>query len=132
MLNTIQVMGRLTADPELRHTSNSVAVTTFRIAVNRDYKDKTTGEKGVDFLPVVCWRNTAEFASRYLAKGQLVVVSGRLQVREYTDREGQKRNITEIIAENLYFGENRQREQNKEQYEVVNEFEDVDEDDIPF
>lgn len=126
MLNNIQIMGRLTADPELRHTTSGVAVTTFRIACNRDFKDKSTGEKGVDFIQIVCWRNTAEFAARYLAKGQLVVISGRLQVREYTDKDGQKRSATEVIAENLYFAEARKEPK------PVSTFEDVDDDGIPF
>ena len=129
MLNNINIMGRLTADPELRHTQGGVAVATFRIAVNRDYKDKATGERGVDYLTVVSWRNTAEFASRYLYKGLLVIVSGRIQVREYTDKEGQKRYATEIVAENLYFGESRQKPVEEPQVD----FQDVDDDeDIPF
>lgn len=107
MLNHVTVMGRLTADPELRHTNGDIAVASFRVAVDRDFKDKATGERGADFFPVVCWRATAEFAARYLNKGRQVVVSGRLQVRDYTDREGHKRSATEIIAENVYFADSR-------------------------
>lgn len=107
MYNHVAVMGRLTADPELRSTQSGVAVASFRVAVDRDFKDKTTGERGTDFFPVVCWRQTAEFAGRYLTKGRQVTVSGRLQARDYTDREGHKRTITEIVADNVYFADSR-------------------------
>lgn len=114
MLNKCFLMGRLTNDPELRHTQNGVAVATFRLAVSRDFKD-SNGERKVDFFPVVCWRNTAEFVSRYFAKGSLAVVEGRLQVREYTDRDGNKRYVTEVISDNVYFGESRKRDNDTEQ-----------------
>lgn len=107
MLNHVTVMGRLTADPELRHTSGELPVASFRLAVDRDFKDKETGEKKADFFSVTCWRQTAEFAARYLAKGRQAVVSGRLQVRDYTDREGHKRSVTEIVADNVYFADSR-------------------------
>ena len=88
MLNTITIMGRLTADPELRHTGNNIPVASFTLAVDRDYKDKASGEKQTDFIPVVAWRNSAEFAARYFAKGRMAVVSGSLQMRKWTDKDG--------------------------------------------
>ena len=103
MLNSVAIMGRLTADPEIRHTQNNVAVTTFRLAVDRDFKDKSTGERSADFLPVVCWRGLAEYIGRYGAKGRMVGVTGRIQVRDFTDSSGVKKVITEIMADNVYF-----------------------------
>lgn len=108
MLNTITVMGRLTADPELRHTGNNIPVASFTLAVDRDYRDKASGEKQTDFIPVVAWRNTAEFAAKYFAKGRMAVVSGSLQMRKWTDKDGNKRTSAEIMAENIYFGDSRQ------------------------
>lgn len=110
MMNVCCVMGRLTADPELRHTQSNVAVATFRLAVDRDYKDKETGEKKADFIPIVCWRGTAEFVSRYCSKGRLIGVTGRLQVRDYSDKDGNKRYATEILADNVYFGDSKKTE----------------------
>ena len=106
MLNTCILQGRLTADPELRHTSTNVPVTTFRIAVDRDFKD-ADGNREADFLPVVCWRNTAEFVARNFTKGRLIVVKGRVQVREFTDKEGARKTITEVMADNVYFGDSK-------------------------
>jgi single-strand DNA-binding protein len=102
VLNRIDLLGRLTADPELRMTSGDVAVTTFTLAVERDYKNQS-GERESDFFTVTCWRGTAEFASRNFSKGQMMAVTGRLQNRQYTDKEGNKRTVSEIIAENVYF-----------------------------
>lgn len=102
MLNRIDVQGRLTRDPELRQTQSGVPVCTFSIACERDFKDPQTGQKGTDFLEIVAWRHTANFVSKYLTKGQTVVVSGRLQNRDYTDRNGQNRRLTEIVADNCY------------------------------
>ena len=107
MLNKVFLQGRFVADPELKHTPNGVAVSTFRLAVDRDFKDKDTGEKKVDFVNVVAWRQTAEFVSRFFYKGRMAVVEGRLQVRDYTDKEGNKRTIAEIIADNVYFGDSK-------------------------
>lgn len=107
MLNHIVLMGRLVADPELRTTPSGVAVATFRIAVDRDFKNKQTGEKETDFITVVAWRTTAEFVSRYFAKGRMAVVAGRLQIRPYTDRDGNKRNATEVVADSVYFGDSK-------------------------
>ena len=107
MLNKIFLQGRLVADPEMRHTPSGVAVTTLRLAVDRDFKDKETGEKKADFINVVAWRNTAEFVSRYFTKGRMAIVEGRLQMRDYTDRDGNKRTAAEVVADNVYFGDSK-------------------------
>lgn len=107
MLNKIFLMGRLVADPELKQTPNGVPVATFRIAVDRDFKNKQTGEKEADFVTIVAWRSTAEFVARYFTKGRMAVVEGRLQIRPYTDRDGNKRNATEVVADSVYFGDSR-------------------------
>ena len=107
MLNKIFLQGRLVADPELRHTPNGVAVASFRIAVDRDFKDRETGERKADFINVVAWRQTAEFVSRYFTKGRMAVVEGKLQTRDYTDRDGNRRYATEVVADNIYFGDSR-------------------------
>ncbi len=107
MLNHIVLMGRLVADPELRTTPSGVSVATFRIAVDRDYKNKETGERETDFVTVVAWRTTAEFVSRYFAKGRMAVVEGRLQIRPYTDRDGNKRTATEVVSDSVYFGDSK-------------------------
>lgn len=107
MLNKIFLQGRLVADPELRHTPNGVPVASFRLAVDRDYKDKQTGEKQTDFINVVAWRQTGEFVSRFFSKGRLALVDGRLQIRDYTDRDGNRRTIAEVVADNVYFGDSR-------------------------
>lgn len=107
MLNKIFLTGRLTADPELRHTPSNVPVATFRLAVDRDFKDKDTGEKKADFINVVAWRQTGEFVSKYFSKGRMAIVEGRLQMRDYTDKEGNKRTIAEVVADNVYFGDSR-------------------------
>ena len=107
MLNQIIIMGRLTRDPELRHTQSGAAVASFALAVDRDFKDKATGEKSTDFIDCVAWRNTAEFVSRYFSKGRMAVVEGRLQIREWTDKEGNKRRTAEVVADNVYFGDSK-------------------------
>ena len=107
MLNRVSLMGRLVADPELRHTQTGTAVASFRIAVERDFKDKETGEKKSDFINIVAWRSTAEFVSRFFTKGRMAIVEGRLQVREYTDRDGNRRYATEVVADNIYFGDSK-------------------------
>ena len=107
MLNHIVIMGRLARDPELRHTQSGTPVATFRLAVDRDYKDKNTGERATDWIDVVAWRGTGEFVSRYLAKGRLTVVEGRLQMREWTDKEGNRRTTAEVVADNVYFADSR-------------------------
>lgn len=103
MLNHIAIMGRLTRDPELRRTQSGLAVASFTLAVDRDYSGKDGEEKEVDFIDCVAWRSTGEFVSKYFTKGQMAVVSGRLQIRGYTDKDGQKRRVAEIVADNVYF-----------------------------
>ena len=107
MLNRIILMGRLTRDPELRHTQTGTAVASFSLAVDRDFKDKSTGEKSTDFIDIVAWRSTAEFVSRYFTKGRMAVVEGRLQLRDWTDRDGNKRRSAEVVADNVYFGDSK-------------------------
>ena len=107
MLNRIILTGRLTRDPELRHTQTGTAVASFSLAVDRDFRNRDSGEKGVDFIDVVAWRNTAEFVSKYFTKGRMAVVEGRLQIRDWTDREGGKRRSAEVVADNIYFGDSK-------------------------
>ena len=110
MLNHIVLMGRLTKDVELRHTGNGVAVASFSIAVDRDFSGKESGEKETDFIDIVAWRNTAEFVSKYFTKGRMAVVSGRLQIRNWTDKEGNKRRNAEVVADNVYFGDSKKED----------------------
>jgi len=108
MLNHIVLMGRLTRDPELRRTGTGIAVASFRLAVDRDFAPKDgSGERETDFIDIVAWRSTAEFVSRYFAKGRMAVVSGRLQMRNWTDKEGNKRTTAEVVADNVYFGDSK-------------------------
>ena len=107
MLNHIVLMGRLTRDPELRRTGSGIAVASFRLAVDRDFAPKDGGEKETDFIDVVAWRSTAEFVSRFFTKGRMAVVSGRLQMRNWTDKEGNKRTSAEVVADNVYFGDSK-------------------------
>lgn len=107
MLNHIVVMGRLTRDPELRRTGSGIAVTSFTVAVDRDFGPKDGGERETDFIDCVAWRSTGEFVSKYFAKGSMAVVSGRLQIRGWTDKDGNKRRSAEIVADNVYFGESK-------------------------
>ena len=107
MLNHIVLMGRLTRDPELRYTQSGTPVASFRLAVDRDFGNRETGEKQTDFIDVVAWRQTGEFVSKFFAKGNMAVVSGRLQVRDWQDREGNKRTTAEVVAENIYFGDSK-------------------------
>ena len=107
MLNRIIIMGRLTRDPELRRTQTGTPVASFSLAVDRDFKDKATGERSTDFIDVVAWRQTGEFVSRYFTKGRMAVVEGRLQMRDWTDKDGNKRRSAEVVADNVYFGDSR-------------------------
>ena len=107
MLNHIVLMGRLTRDPELRRTGSGIAVASFSLAVDRDFGSRETGEKETDFIDIVAWRNTAEFVSKYFTKGRMAVVSGRLQIRNWTDKEGNKRRSAEVVADNVYFGDSK-------------------------
>ena len=106
-LNRIIIMGRCTKDPELRQTPSGVSVTSFTLACDRDFKDKQSGERGVDFIDVVAWRQTGEFAAQYFAKGRMAVVDGRLQIRTWEDNNGNKRRNAEIVADHLYFGDSK-------------------------
>lgn len=105
-LNYICIMGRLTKDPELRHTSSGTPVASFTLAVDRDFKDQN-GDRETDFIEVVAWRNTAEFVCKYFTKGRMAAVSGRLQMRGWTDKDGNKRKSAEILAEHVYFGDSK-------------------------
>ena len=107
MLNRIVIMGRLTRDPELRRTQNGTAVTSFSLAVDRDFKSRDSGEKATDFIDVVAWRQTAEFVCQYFTKGRMAVVDGRLQIRDWKDREGNNRRSAEVVADNVYFGDSK-------------------------
>ena len=107
MLNHIVIMGRLTRDPELRRTGSGIAVTSFSLAVDRDFAPKDGGERETDFIDCVAWRQTGEFVSKYFTKGRMAVVSGRLQIRSWTDKDGNKRRSAEVVADNVYFGDSR-------------------------
>ncbi len=107
MLNHITIMGRLTRDPELRRTGSGIAVASFTLAVDRDFTPKDGGERETDFVDCVAWRQTGEFISKYFCKGRMAVVSGRLQIRSWTDKDGNKRRTAEIVADNVYFGDSK-------------------------
>ena len=109
MLNKIILMGRLTRDPELRRTQSGTAVASFTLAVDRDYKPQD-GERETDFIDIVAWRGTAEFVSKYFSKGRMAVVEGRLQVRDWKDKDGAKRRSTDVVADNVYFGDSKRPE----------------------
>ena len=110
MLNHITIMGRLTRDPELRYTQSQTPVASFTLAVDRDFGSRDGGEKQTDFIDCVAWRQTAEFVSKYFTKGSMAVVSGRLQIRDWTDRDGGKRRSAKVVVDNMYFGESRRRD----------------------
>ena len=107
MLNRIISMGRLVRDPELRTTQSGTAVTSFTLAVDRDFKSRESGEKSTDFIDVVAWRQTAEFVCKYFAKGRMAIAEGRLQIREWKDKDGNNRRTAEVVAENVYFGDSK-------------------------
>lgn len=107
MLNKIVLQGRLCKDPELRYTQSGTAVTSFTLAVDRDMKNKETGERQTDFIDCVAWRNTAEFAANYFSKGRMAVVEGRLQIRDWTDKDGNKRKSAGVLVGSLYFGDSK-------------------------
>lgn len=107
MLNHITLMGRLTRDPELRSTTSGTPVASFTLAVDRDYSSRDSGERQTDFIDIVAWRQTGEFVSKYFQKGSMAVVTGRLQIRDWTDRDGNKRRSAEVVADNIYFGESK-------------------------
>lgn len=131
MLNKCFLLGRMTKDPEIRRTNGGTAVTSFTLAVDRDFK--TNGEKETDFIEVVAWRNTAEFVSKYFSKGRMAIVEGRLQIREWTDKSGNKRRTAEVVADNVYFGDS--KKENKEALEYKQaDFAEISEEDgeLPF
>ena len=107
MLNHITIMGRLTRDPELRRTGSGVAVASFTVAVDRDFGGRDGGEKETDFIDCVAWRQTGEFVSKYFTKGRMIVVDGRLEMRDWNDRDGNKRTTAEVVADNCYFGDSK-------------------------
>jgi single-strand DNA-binding protein len=107
MLNHITIMGRLTRDPELRRTGSGLAVTSFSVAVERDYSGRDSSERKTDFFDCVAWDKRAEFVGKYFSKGRMIIVSGRLEFRDWTDKEGNKRRSAEVIAENVYFGDSK-------------------------
>nr|DAH24658.1 MAG TPA: Single strand binding protein [Caudoviricetes sp.] len=129
MLNHIVLMGRLTRDPELRHTATGTAVASFALAVDRDFKGQD-GERETDFIDVVAWRSTAEFVSNYFTKGRMAVVSGRLQIRNWTDKDGGKRRSAEVIADSVYFGDSK-RDGDAGQVQAYTQLLD-DDDDLPY
>lgn len=137
MLNKISIMGRLTADPELRTTQSAKSVASFTVAVDRDFKGPN-GEKETDFINCVAWQGTAEFISKYFQKGSMAVISGRLQTRKYETQDGQKRTATEVIAENVYFGGAKKDEANNETTAVstptgnIDGFVPCDDEELPF
>ena len=119
MLNKIIIMGRLTRDPELRRTGSGTAVTSFSLACDRDFKSQS-GDKETDFIEVVAWKNTAEFVSKYFSKGRMAVVDGRLQIRDWTDKAGNRRTTAEVVADNVYFADSKRSESNDNQKENFN------------
>lgn len=129
-LNTITIMGRLTKAPELRYTQQNTPVAAFTLAVDRDYSGRDGGEKQTDFIDCVAWRGTAEFVDRYFDKGSMAVVSGRLQLRDWTDNNGNKRRSAEVVAEHVYFGESKRKSADIS----AEDFEDLDDKDgeLPF
>ena len=120
MLNKIVIMGRLTRDPELRRTAQGTAVTSFRLACDRYFKGQN-GEKGTDWIDVVAWKGTAEFVTRYFTKGRMAIIEGRLQSREWTDKDGKKREAVEVVAENVYFGDSKREERQPEAFDEIDE-----------
>jgi single-strand DNA-binding protein len=136
MLNNVIIMGRLTRDPELRRTQSGTAVTSFTMAVDRDFKSQS-GEKETDFIDVVAWRSTAEFVAKYFTKGRMAVVEGRLQIRDWTDKDGNKRRNAEVLADNIYFGDAKKDVDSGANRYAGGQFVEVDEDfdadgDMPF
>ena len=116
MLNHITIMGRLTRDPELRRTGSGIAVASFTVAVDRDFGGRDGGEKETDFIDCVAWRQTGEFVSKYFTKGRMIVVSGRLQIRSWNDKDGNKRRTAEVVADNCYFGDSKRDDQGGSSY----------------
>ena len=130
MLNNVTIMGRMTADPELRKTGGGTSVTTFTLACERDFK--SDGEKQTDFFEVVAWKHTAEFVSKYFGKGRMAVVSGRLQTRSWTDKDGNKRKAVEVVADNVYFADSKNADQSNMRSFDYAGVDVTDESDLPF
>ena len=120
MLNHITIMGRMTRDPELRRTGSGVAVANFCLAVDRDFNPKETGEKETDFIDCVAWRGTGEFVSKYFTKGSMAIVSGKLQIRNWTDKDGNKRRNAEVVADSVYFGDSNKSDRGNSTYQAPN------------
>lgn len=131
MLNKCFLLGRMTKDPEIRRTNGGTAVTSFTLAVDRDFK--SNGEKETDFIDVVAWRNTAEFVSKYFSKGRMSIVEGRLQIRDWTDKNGNKRRTAEVVADNVYFGDSKKENKEEPEYKQA-DFAEISEEDgvLPF
>lgn len=130
MLNQVVIMGRFTKNPEAKTTNSGTSWCSFSLAVDRDFADKETGERGVDFIDCVAWRGTADFVSRYFTKGRAAVVQGRLQIRNYTDKDGNKRKAAEIVADHVYFADSKKAESNStttgdEDFVVVDDLEEL-------
>lgn len=131
MLNKCFLLGRMTKDPEIRRTNGGTAVTSFTLAVDRDFK--SNGEKETDFIDVVAWRNTAEFVSKYFSKGRMAIVEGRLQIRDWTDKNGNKRRTAEVVADNVYFGDSKKENKQEPEYKQADLAEISEEDgELPF
>ena len=131
MLNHIVLMGRLTRDPELRRTGSGIAVASFSLAVDRDFgSSANNGEKETDFIDIVAWRNTAEFVTKHFKKGDSLTVQGRLEVRKFTDKDGNNRETVEIIADSVYFGEKKRDTSEQNTAPVPDDFEPI-EDEFP-
>lgn len=134
-LNRITIMGRLTRDPELRRTQSGAPVTSFTMAVDRDFKSQS-GDKETDFIDVVAWRNTAEFAAKYFTKGRMAIASGRLQIRDWQDNNGNKRRSAEVIADSIYFSDSKPQDAQPAVHAVnvdASDFDEIEDDpDFPF
>lgn len=133
MLNNVVIMGRLTRDPELRRTQTGTAVASLTLACDRDFKPQN-GEKETDFIDVVVWGKTAEFAANYFTKGRMAIVEGRLQVRNWQDKDGNKRKTAEVVADRMYFGDSKQegKQEDKKQTAPAVDFCEIEDDDCPF
>lgn len=132
MLNHITIMGRLVADPELRYTPSNIPTASFRLAVDRDFKARETGERKADFINVVTWRSTAEFVARNFSKGRMAVVDGRLQIRDYTTKDGNRQFIAEVVANNVYFADSKREASPERPGDGFHEVEDEDDGELPF
>ena len=126
MLNQIVLMGRLTRDPELRRTASGIPCTSFTLAVDREIANKTTGEKETDFIDISTWRSTAEFVAKYFAKGRMAVVSGRLQIRNWTDKSGNPRRTAEVLADHVYFADSKKESCANHQDYALNSYQQAD------